>query len=52
MGSGTNIYGKNLINYKILMPILSKDYYDENVNKYKVKTETSLRFWENKRWMD
>ena len=24
------------------------NYYDVNVNKYKVKCETSLRFWENK----
>ena len=26
----------------------ASDYYDVNVNKYKVKTGTSLRFWENK----
>ena len=24
------------------------DYYDMNVNKYGIKYETSLRFWENK----
>ena len=26
----------------------ASDYYDINVNKYGVKWETSLRFWENK----
>ena len=26
----------------------ASDYYDKNLNKYKVKTGTSLRFWENK----
>ena len=26
--------------------------YDVNVNKYKVKHGTSLRFWENKGWND
>ena len=28
------------------------DCYEENVNKYKVKTGTSLRFWENKGWIN
>ena len=28
----------------------ASDYYDVNVNKYGVKTGTSLRFWENKGW--
>ena len=27
-------------------------YYDVNVNKYGVKCETSLRFWENKGWIN
>ena len=27
------------------------NYYDVNVNKYGVKCETSLRFWENKGWI-
>ena len=27
-------------------------YYDVNVNKYGVKCETSLRFWENKAWIN
>ena len=26
----------------------ASDYYDKNLNKYKVKTGTSLRLWENK----
>ena len=26
-------------------------YYDVSVNKYGVKCETSLRFWENKGWI-
>ena len=28
------------------------DYYDVSVNKYGVKCGTSLRFWENKGWID
>ena len=28
------------------------DYYDVNVNKYGVKCRTSLRFWENKGWIN
>ena len=27
-------------------------FYDENVNKYKVKAGTSLRCWENKDWIN
>ena len=27
------------------------NYYDVNVNKYKIKCGTSLRFWENKGWI-
>ena len=30
----------------------ASDYYDVNVNKYGVKYGTSLRFWENKGWMN
>ena len=29
----------------------ASDYYDKNLKKYKVKTGTSLRFWENKGWI-
>ena len=28
------------------------NYYDINVNKYKVKCGTSLRLWENKGWIN
>ena len=31
--------------------LYSSNYYDINVNKYKVKCGTSLRFWENKGWI-
>ena len=30
----------------------ASDYYDKNLKKYKVKTGTSLRFWENKGWIN
>ena len=30
----------------------ASDCYDGNVNKYGVKCETSLRFWENKGWIN
>ena len=30
----------------------ASDYYDVNVNKYGVKYGTSLRFWENKGWIN
>ena len=30
----------------------ASDYYDENVNKYGVECGTSLRFWENKGWIN
>ena len=30
----------------------SSDYYDVSLNKYGVKCGTSLRFWENKRWIN
>ena len=29
----------------------SSNYYDAKLNKYKFKTGTSLRFWENKGWI-
>ena len=31
--------------------LYSSNYYDVNVNKYRVKCGTSLRFWENKGWI-
>ena len=30
----------------------TSDYYDASLNKYGVKCGTSLRFWENKRWIN
>ena len=30
----------------------ASDYYDVSVNKYGVKYGTSLRFWENKGWIN
>ena len=30
----------------------ASDYYDVNVNKYGVKCGTTLRFWENKGWIN
>ena len=30
----------------------ASDYYDLNVNKYGVKCKISLRFWENKGWIN
>ena len=30
----------------------ASNYYDVNVNKYNVKCGTSLKFWENKGWID
>ena len=30
----------------------ASDYYNVNVNKYGLKCETSLRFWENKGWIN
>ena len=31
--------------------LYSKNFYDVNVNKYKVKCGSSLRFWENTGWI-
>ena len=30
----------------------ASDYYDKNLNKYEVKTGTSLRFWGNQGWIN
>ena len=30
----------------------ASDYYDLNVNKYALKCGTSIRFWENKGWIN
>ena len=31
--------------------LYSSNYYDVNVNKYKIKCGSSLQFWENKGWI-
>ena len=30
----------------------ASNFYDTKINKYGVKCRTSLRFWENKRWIN
>ena len=32
--------------------LYASDYYDKNLNKYKGKTGASVRFWENKGWIN
>ena len=36
----------------IIRSAFSEDYYDVNVNKYGVKCEASLKFWESKGWIN
>ena len=44
---------KDFIHLKNIDPkFYAPDYYDINVNKYGVKCGTSLRFWENKDWIN
>ena len=44
---------KEFINSKnIDAKYYASDYYDVNVNKYGVKCGASLRFWENKGWIN
>ena len=49
-------YRKSWKEYDVLKSIDQKyycsNYYDVSVNKYGVKCETSLRFWENKGWIN
>ena len=47
--SGTKLHGRNFFQIKNIDAL---DYYDVNVNKYDVKCGTSLRFWENKGWIN
>ena len=37
---------------KYYVTFYASDYYDVNVNKYGVKCGKSLRFWENKGWIN
>ena len=44
---------KEFIHLKNIDPkFYASDYYDINVNKYGAKCGTSLRFWENKDWIN
>ena len=44
---------KEFIHLKnIGLKFYASDYYNINVNKYGVKCGTSLRFWENKDWIN
>ena len=53
MKSGTKIHEKEFVQLKnIDAKFYASDYYDVNVNKYGVKCGTSLRFWENKGWIN
>ena len=47
MENGTKIHGRNLFK-NIDAKFDASDYYDKNLNKYKVKTGASLRCWKNK----
>ena len=52
MENGTKIHGKNFQLKNIDTNFYASDSYDVNVNKYGVKCETSLRFWESKGWIN
>ena len=44
---------KEFVQLKIIdAKFYASHYYDVNVNKYGVKCGTSLRFWENKGWIN
>ena len=49
----TKNHGKKFDQFKnIDQRFYYSDFYDVSVNKYVVKCRTSLRFWENKDWID
>ena len=51
--SGTINHGKKIDELKdIDQKYYCSDYYDVSVNKYGVKCRTSLKFWENKGWVN
>ena len=55
MVNGTANHGNNLMSsdqHFIDQQYYFSYYYDVNVNKYDVKCGTSLRFWENNRWIN
>ena len=44
---------KEFIHLKNIDPkFYASDYFDINVNKYGIKCGISLRFWENKGWIN
>ena len=47
-----NLWKKFVHLKNIDVKFYGSDYYDVNVNKYSVKCGTSLRFWENKGWIN
>ena len=49
--NGIVIVGKSLILRDIDPKLYLSNYYDTNVNRYKTKCGTTLRFWENKGWI-
>ena len=55
-GINDNVYRKTWKEFNELRNIDQKccgsNYYDVSVNKYKVKCGTSLRLWENNRWIN
>ena len=55
MVNGTANHGNNLMSFDqhfIDQQYYFSYYYDVNVNNYDVKCGTSLRFWENNRWIN
>ena len=46
--SGTENHGKNLMSWEILI----RSIIAQNVNKYGVYCGTSLKYWENRGWIN
>ena len=52
MKSGTKIWKKFVQLKSIGAKFFALDYYNVNENKYGVKCGTSLRYWDNKGWIN
>ena len=52
MRSGTKTHEKFVQLKNIDAKFYALEYYDVNMNKYGVKCGASLRFWENKGWIN
>ena len=52
MESGEKSHGKNSIRKYIDQKNYCASYYDVSVNQNGVKCKRSLRFWENKGWIN